>query len=505
MVPASLMLQVLSFASSIVLATVLGASTQTDAYYLALSVPLVAYAVLLAAIRLGGVPVLTDVSHACSPDELATASSELVSGTLVAASLLTAVITAVMLLVLPAAAGAGPKLSELMRWFMLELSPYAVTGALVGVLGAILAVRGHFVAPMLVLGLEPIAKSVLLLLFSHQLGAQALVIGNVSGNMIAVAVLWWLTVRGGPRLSLVRFRHSTVVRRVFKLSLPLVISQAVLQLNPLIDRTTAAPLGRGSVTVFELGSRVFAAPTTLIGVVLITPLVASWSARFAEEGWPTVVASFGRGVRAILAMVPPAIAVGFLLRTNLVKIAYGSHRYGPSAVSRTADVLGALLFGMPAQLLIVALSTMFVVRGNTIVPMIIGIANCIINAAFDLALRGPLGVAGIALSTSVTLTILCVAYAEEARRRWGMFDLKGLGRPALASGISCLVICLAVVLLVHPGGAPATRLGDGLFVAAILAGAFALHAGVLVVARVWRLDSLIETVKTRLNGHPGLT
>ena len=54
--PATLLVALMSFGSSVALATLLGPSTQTDAYYLALSVPALAYAVLLAAVRLGGIP-----------------------------------------------------------------------------------------------------------------------------------------------------------------------------------------------------------------------------------------------------------------------------------------------------------------------------------------------------------------------------------------------------------------------------------------------------------------
>ena len=64
-------------------------------------------------------------------------------------------VTAVMLVVLPAAAGGSSRLHTLTRLFMVELSPYAVTGALIGVLGAILAVRGKFAITTLALLFEP--------------------------------------------------------------------------------------------------------------------------------------------------------------------------------------------------------------------------------------------------------------------------------------------------------------------------------------------------------------
>src|SRR5689334_12154561 len=76
--PASLLLQLVSFISSVVLATRLGATTATDAYYLALSVPVVAYGILTAAVRLGAIPALTRVAQTRSADEFRMASEELI-------------------------------------------------------------------------------------------------------------------------------------------------------------------------------------------------------------------------------------------------------------------------------------------------------------------------------------------------------------------------------------------------------------------------------------------
>lgn len=432
--PATLLVQVTSFASSIALATLLGPSTSTDAYYLALSVPALAYAVLLAAVRLGGIPALTEIAHKRSPDEFRQSCREVVSATTIAAVLMSIVVTAVMLVVLPAAAGGSARLHELTREFMVELTPYTVTGALIGVLGAILAVRGKFAVSILVLLFEPGLKTVLLILFHRQLGAQALIIGSVVGNLGAVVLLWGILWRDGLPLTPGAFRNSPVVRDVLKVSAPLLVSQSVLQFNPVIDRTFAAGLGAGSVTVFELGVRLFTAPAALVAATVAAPLAATWSARFAESGWEAVTSSLTRVILAIFLLVPPLVAVGFVLRRQVVDLAYSGHLYSASSISKTAAVLGMLLLGLLPQILVSPLATLFIVRRETVFPMKVGIANCVLNSVLDYLLRGPLGVAGIALSTTLTLAILCVVYVWAANRRWGLGStIRAVWKPAAIS------------------------------------------------------------------------
>jgi putative peptidoglycan lipid II flippase len=485
---ANVFVQVLSFGSSIALATQLGATTETDAYYLALSVPVVTYGILLAAVQLGAIPVLTRAEHR-SREEFLSGCNQVVSATVVGATVIAVVVTGVMVALLPALSGGSGLLKSHTREFMLELSPYAVTGAMIGVLGGILAVRGRFVVMTVFLGIEPVLKTILMLLLHRQLGAQTLIIGNLAGNLLVVAILVGLIRREGIALRPVGFRSSPLVRALLKLSLPLVISQSVLQLNPLIDRTTAASVGAGSVTQFELGFRLFSASGGILVASILAPLAATWAARLAADGWEAVIASFSRVVVGATLLTPPLIVLGVVLRHELVDIAYRSHVYGAAAISHTADVLGILLVSLLPQLLIVALATLFVIRKDTIFPMKVGIANCVINAVLDVILRIPLGVAGIALSTTLTVTILCIAYIRGAERRWGTLRLREAVRPLKIAVASCAAMAAsgAMILTLLPS-APSRLQEVGIVAAVVALGAVIYAAFVLPGGALARAD-----------------
>jgi len=132
LVPISLAVQVCSFISSIALARVLGASYATDAYFIALSIPTLVYGILLAAVRIGATPALTDASS--DDATLDTAASELVSATFVASAVLTVVAGAVAATVLPGLLGASPHQASTTRLMILELTPLGVFGAMTGAL-----------------------------------------------------------------------------------------------------------------------------------------------------------------------------------------------------------------------------------------------------------------------------------------------------------------------------------------------------------------------------------
>lgn len=477
LVPVTVATQALSLASSLALGLVLGANDQTDAYYLALSVPVLTYATLLGATSQTAIPTLTDVDdHA---EGFTRAASELVTIVVAAAVVLTLAVTVAAALALPVLVGGSAHLTGLTRIMTFELAPYAVGGATVGVLTAVLAVRGRYAAAIAVGGCEPLAKVVLVVLLGHAIGAQALVAGSLIGSAVSACALWAVLRRAGVAVSLLRRPGTEMARRMAKLGVPMIAASSVLQVNPLIDRVAASGLAHGSVTVMELGYRVFAAPIALISTLLANPLTVTWAARRAEHGWTVLSRSVTRGVTALTILLPPVLVVGIVLRTHVVGLLYSGGAYTHHDIEQTGAVVGMLLVGCPAQLLISLLATLFLVQLDTVFPMKVAFANVVLNAVLDIALRGPLRTAGIALSTTVTMTILAAVYVAGARARWGRFDLTPLRRPLALAIPSSALIAGSSLLIRHGFGAAPGRPANLAMLTGATAAGVAIHAGVL--------------------------
>jgi putative peptidoglycan lipid II flippase len=482
-IPVTIVAQLASFGASLALAHVLGATVATDAYFLGLSVPLTIYGILLAGVRLGAIPSLTERKVA-EPAEFNRVSSEIVTSTAVAAGLLSALITLVTVVSLPAAIShGGDELVSMTRTTVVELAPLGVLGALVGVIGAVLAAWGSFVPAAAVMALDPVARTILVLALGSRWGADALVVGNLAGSGLAVVVLWVVAERRGVRIRFVRGARTAIVRDVLKLSGPLLIAQSVLQVNPVIDRSMAAGINSGSVTELELGLRLFAFPATLVAAGLIGPLTATWAERKARGGLPVLRESLFKAMRALIVVLPPIVVAGMLVKVQSIELLYEGGEFSAAALGRTADVFGLFLLGLPATALTVVLSTLFVVEHDSVFPMKIALANVVLNVGLNLLLRGPLGAAGIALSTTLTLTALSVAYIVVPQRRWRMFELAAL-RGTLARAALATAAATGLGLLALELADPATtRLGNLAAVAIVAVIAAAVQAVAFLTGR----------------------
>jgi putative peptidoglycan lipid II flippase len=479
--PVTVVVQFAGFLFSVVLARVLGSSTGTDAYFLALSVPAAIYMVMLAALRQGATPAMTD-SLARSDQEFARASSQLVSSVALFSAALAIVVTGIALVALPLAVAEGShRLVSLVRADLVALAPLPILGGVTGALGAIQTVRGRVTPAVAVLAFEPISKAAFVLTLGTSLGATALIVGHLVGSTLATATLWAMIRRSGVDLRLAPTILPPFVRDVVRLSTPLIVSQSVLQANPIVDRTMAATLGSGSVTQLELGVRLFFGATALISGTLIGPLTGTWAARRLHYGWEAVRTGVVRGVVTVLAILPPLVTLGVVLRHPMVQLLYGGGAYSDRALHVTADVLGMLVLGLPAQVLVIVFASLFVVQRSTVFPMLVGMTNVVLNVALNFALRPLWGAPGIALSTSLTMTVLLVPYIRSATVRWDLRLREVRSSAARAAVATATLVVAALALMKIPWGqSNSAMLAEITVLTTVL---LLLHAVVLVVAR----------------------
>jgi len=474
----TLLTQVFSFVSSILIARMLGATHSTDAYFLGYSVPIFVSTVLLTAVRAGAVPALTEQAGR-NDRAFVTASSELISITLISTVLLSLLTTAVAVALLPLTVG-NPHLVGPAQRDALALTPLGPFGALVAALAGILAVRNHFAAAALVVGFDPILRIALLAFFGSSLGTGALVIANDVGNGVAVLVMWLLVLRAGIPLRLSWPVRSEFVRRSISVTVPMVICTAAVGMNPVIDRALTGSLGAGSITALELGLRLYGMPLTLIGATLVGPLTATWAARRTAGGWNALRDSVNRGIDTFTMVVPPIVVLGIVLRHQIVSLIYQGGGYSAHATRQTASVLAMCELGAPAMLLGIVFSTLFVIEGRAKFVLMTGVVNFALNAILDITLRTPLGVAGIALSTSLTYTTVLVIYAAATRRRWPGVKVPFSGPASVRSGLAAGVMTVVSIALTSAFSGGASRVQLAAEITLVSLCALAVYLAVLL-------------------------
>jgi putative peptidoglycan lipid II flippase len=384
------------------LATHFGAGAQLDAYYAAFRLPDTLYNLLIVgALSSGFIPVFAEYFERRGKEEamkLAARVLSLAGWTLAAASILFIIFADVLVPHLtrgfsPEEVALTIRLSRIMGLSPLILGLSAVLG---GILQATKRFFTFAIAPIL----YNVGIIIGILLFAPSLGiagvAWGVIIGAALHLIVQASAIRSLNLRGLLKPSL----KDEGIRRIIHLMLPRIAGLAITQINLIVLVAFASSLEAGSVSVFNLASNIQSFPFGVIGVSFAIAVFPALTHAFAIKSATSFNLALERITEKTLFYALPATILLILLRGDIVRILFQNGNFNAADAARTADVLFWFALSLVAQCLIPIFTRVFYARQNTRLPLLIGaIAE---GTAILLAwiLKGPYGVAGLAMAFS---------------------------------------------------------------------------------------------------------
>ncbi|WP_291632272.1 murein biosynthesis integral membrane protein MurJ [Clostridium sp.] len=211
------------------------------------------------------------------------------------------------------------------------------------------------------------------------------------------------------------------VRGMLKLAIPTLISTAVNQINVIVASDYASRLGAGSISVVDYASKL----STLISQVFIVSITTVFypmlTERFAQNDHEGFKNLFIKSVNVVILIAVPLVFGLAALSTPIVKLTLGHGKFDTAATVSTALCLKYLAFSGLGYSLIDILSKVFYSTRNTVTPMINGFVLIILNIILIVLLAPKYGVVGLALASTISVTIMAIIMAVELK-----FKLKNI-------------------------------------------------------------------------------
>jgi putative peptidoglycan lipid II flippase len=475
--------------TALYVAATFGADWRTDAFYLALTIPMFAAGAVREAIRSILVPMLVGLrlkAQAAVPSLATTGLVVVGAGATALMLLLGLAMPAVTALTAGHLTTDGQSLTLALSLALLSMLPSLCVAA---TLASVFNASGRFLWPAGLPGLDALVKLLAVALLGSSLGIHSLALGSVLGPLLGVAVLG-VAAHRLRMLGSVRPRWPDL-RRMGTIALFPMLGVSLLQLNPFIDRYMATALAPGSVTALTYAERIVALPYLLVGAGYYGVLLAHWSEVAAAEGVRGVRRALRDATAAVVYALAPVATLLVVLGEDVVRLLLERGAFGPQATALTASTLGHLALGIVSSYVALLVSRAFLALGDTATPTWLGIGNALLNVALNLVLIGPLGLAGIALSTTLTWTVAAVVGWLLLHRRLGSLETPHLARPLAAvvlGSLACAGLASVARSLVLDGGGPT------LLIRVVAPGAAGLAA---YAAVTWALR-VEEAVKLRV-------
>jgi len=306
------------------------------------------------------------------------------------------------------------------------LFPYLVFVGLASLAGGTLNSLGHFAVPAFapaMLNIALIATAFTFMRLGSGSGESMITLfsyGALLGGALQMLVQVPQLKKAGQKFRFKPDFKDAGVRWIGRLMVPSLFGFAVTQINMLVDTLLATFLPEGSVTAMRLGNRIAIQPLGIFAVAITTATLPALSEHAAKEDRDRLLHDFAFSLKLILAFLIPSTIGLIVLAKPIVRVLFERGEF--TAAESTPLTVKAVVWytvGLFAYGGVKSTVQAFYSIKDTVTPMKVAIFSVFLNVGLNLALMRPLGMAGLALATSVSAIVTFVVLNVLLKRRLG--------------------------------------------------------------------------------------
>jgi len=450
----TLLSRILGFARDVTIASALGASFRSDAFFVAFKLPNYLRRLFAeGAFNSAFVPMFSGMLAVDGTQKAMRFSSEAMSFLLAILVVVTALFMIFMpelMVVLAPGFSADPIKFELTVALTRITMPYIVFISLVSLLGGVLNSNDKFAA----VAATPVIMNLCLIIipfFINPLtpsGAHSLAIAVMASGVAQWAWLVYFCYKQHMLPRLVRPRLTPDVKKLLVLIAPVALGAGVAQINLFIDTIIASYFNSG-VSYLYYADRINELPLAVIGIAVGTALLPMLSRQIREGKREEATKSQNRAIALSMLLSVPSTVALIVIAEPIITVMFQRGAFTAPETVATYRALIAFAVGLPAFILAKILSPSFYANQDTKTPFKIAMVCIAVNLFFNLTLMGPLRHVGMALATSIAGWVNVVLLLIVLKRRsWLVIEkdlIRELGKIMAAS------LLMAISLYVMKG------------------------------------------------------
>ena len=334
------------------------------------------------------------------------------------------------------------------------------------------------------------------------------------GVAIAGLLQWlWLLAacaRDGVAMKLVRPRWTERVARLVALATPVALGGGAQQVSAMLDVVWASKLPVGTISALYYADRLAQLPLGIVGIAIGTALLPLLARQLRAGETASAMANQNRAIEVgLLLSVPSAVAL-WLLAEPIIRVLFERGRFGADDTLRAAGALAAFAAGLPAFVLIKALTPGFFAREDTRTPLYVALGAIALNIVLNIVFLWGTTLAhvGIALASSLSgwLNAALLGAVLIRRRQWTPDRrLKQRTLRVIAATAGMGGVLWAGLTLLGPALAHSSVLGAIALAGLCTAGglAYAMLAAALGVLSLSELRAMTRRKPAIRSGDPG--
>lgn len=395
----SVLAKMIAFVKSIIQASYFGVTAQTDAYNLAFGFVGNVLFMLTTAVSVAYVPIYMQKkveSKGCC--QFSTRSITLMAiGGIILTALLELFSPLIIKVVAPGYSGAI--FDETVSYFRTLLVGF-VFSLVAGIYQNILNAEKIYGFANVSSIVNSVVLILVIVLFAERLGIWALVISVPISYFVQFFVLY---VRGRSygRISFRYGLKDDAIRKLAVLSLPILISQATVEINQVIDRILLSTVAEGAVTAVSYAAVLYQFASSIIGTPISTVMFTELSEVAVKHDYESMRTMLLGIYKVIILVCLPIVVVVNFTSSDIVAIVYGRGNFDGHAVAQTAIGLFGYIYCLLPGVFKSIITRAYYGLNDTKRPMIISIWEVALNILLSVLLVKKFGILGVVGATAI--------------------------------------------------------------------------------------------------------
>lgn len=494
--------RLLGFARDSMIAALLGAGPVADAFLVAFQLVNVVRRLLTeGALNAALVPAWLRVREAEGAVKAAAFAGRVLGTVSAALIIVTALIGLLMPFVIGALAPgfAGQPTLQLAVDNARLMLPYLAFAGPVTVMMALLNAQARFAltafSPLL-FNIALIAVMIALIVWRQDAAFAALVIAATVGmaGLLQLSIL--VLRRGGSVATPLRVSFDAEMRGFLGQAIPGMIASASPQLL-MIAGAVIASSSPSAVSWLYFANRLVELPLGLVGVAMGTVLVPELTRALRAEDRTAVAHAESRGLELAVGLALPATLGLIVLGEPIAQLLFQHGAFTASDTAATAQALTWLALGLPAHVLVKALSPAFFARHDTRTPLWATLKGFAVAILAALVLGRVFGAGGIAAGIALGAWSNAFSLIRRGAASFG-FSIDAAARRRLPRMVVAALAMGALLWLLArflPTGADAHGLAHAVLLMLLISAGIAIYGLFLALSGAIRWNDAVNAVR----------
>jgi len=321
----------------------------------------------------------------------------------------------------------------------------------------------------------------------------AATVGIAGFLQLSVLALW----RGERVATPLRISFDKDMRGFLARAIPGMVASSAPQLL-IVAGAIIASSSPSAVSWLYFANRLIELPLGIVSVAMGTVLIPELTRALHGANRSAIAGAESRALELAAGLALPAMLGLIVLSEPIVRLLFEHGAFSASDTRSTAQALIWLALGLPAHVLVKALSPAFFAREDTMTPLLATLKGIIVAVVFAVVLGHFHGASGIAAAIAIGAWSNAASLIRHGRTTFG-FSLDAMARRRLPR-ILIAALLMGGLLWLAAGvviGSGSHRLVQAIVLFALIAAGIVAYGLLLAAFRVANLRDLVNSIRPR--------